>query len=253
MSQSNAPLRLALVGYGKMGKEVERIALDRGLEITARIDVDSPSLSIDGVRKADVAVHFAIPSTVKKHIETLGQLRKPVVVGTTGWQKELEAVGSIVRSTGIGLVHASNFSIGVNIMYRLLKEAGALFDRFKEYDVSVDEIHHKEKLDAPSATALAIAGILLESIGRKKVILAGSPEGKIRPEQLQVTSGRHGSVVGTHRVTFDSPADAVEIVHTAKNRTGFAVGAVVASEWIKDKNGIYTFEEVLEDLFTQQR
>jgi len=253
MSKSNQPLRLALIGYGKMGKEVERAAVERGMEITARIDIDSPSLSTDAVRRADVAIHFAIPPTVQKHVEELANLGKPIVVGTTGWAKQAKAIQSTVESKGIGLVYASNFSIGVNIVFRLLKEAGLLFDRFPEYDVSVHEVHHKDKLDAPSGTSLSIADVLLNSIKRKKEVLSGAPDGKIRPEQLQITSGRYGSVVGVHRVAFDSMADSVEIVHTAKNRTGFALGAVVAAEWVKDKKGMFTFEDVLADLFKQPR
>jgi 4-hydroxy-tetrahydrodipicolinate reductase len=253
MSQTTPSLRIALVGYGKMGKEVERVALDRGMEIAARIDIDSPSLQTPEVKKADVAIHFAIPSTVRNHVEDLAKIGKPVVIGTTGWQKEYAAVRSVVESSGIGVVHASNFSVGVNILYHLLREAGRLLDRFDEYDVAVHEVHHKDKLDAPSGTALAIADILLKSIARKKEILAGSPEGKIRPEQLQVSSGRYGTVVGLHRVTFDSAADSIEIAHTAKNRTGFALGAVVAAAWVKNRKGIFTFDDVLADLLTQQR
>jgi len=236
-----------------MGKEVERVAVDRGLVITARVDVDAPSLSIEGVRKADVAVHFALPPTVVKHVEELAELRKSIVVGTTGWQSDREKVQSLVRSSGIGLVHASNFSLGVNVFYRILRAAGMLFDRFSEYDVSVHEIHHKDKVDSPSGTAVSIANALISTIKRKREILSGSPEGRIRPEQLQITSGRVGAVVGTHSVRFDSTADSIEIVHTAKNRTGFALGAVVAAEWIKDKHGFYAFDEVLEDVFNQNR
>ena len=160
---------------------------------------------------------------------------------------------SLVQSSGIGLVHASNFSIGVNILYRILQEAGMLFDGFADYDVSVHEIHHKDKVDSPSGTAASIANILLSTIKRKRESLVGSSQGKIRPEQLQVTSSRIGSVVGKHSVTFDSTADSIEIVHTAKNRTGFALGAVIAAEWIKGKQGMYSFDEVLEDVFKQKR
>ncbi|HTY37028.1 MAG TPA: 4-hydroxy-tetrahydrodipicolinate reductase [Bacteroidota bacterium] len=252
MSHSQHPVRIALIGYGKMGKEVERAALERGDQVTARIDIDSPSLSTDGVREADVAIHFATPSTVAQHVRELAQLRKQIVLGTTGWTHEMQNIRSIVDSAGIGLVYASNFSVGVNILYRLLREAGSLIDRFGEYDVSVHEIHHKDKLDAPSGTALSIADVLLKTIRRKTKVLAGSPSGKILPEQLQVTSGRFGSVVGTHSVTFESSADSIEIVHTAKNRTGFALGAVVAAEWVNGKKGMFTFEEVLSDLFKQQ-
>jgi len=253
MTQTERPLRLALIGYGKMGKEVERVALERGIDITARVDIDTPSLSIEGVRTADVAIHFALPPTVVKHVEELAALNTSVVVGTTGWHRELETIRSVVASSNIGLVHASNFSLGVNILYRILKEAGTLMNRFPAYDVSVHEIHHKDKIDFPSGTAASIANIFLSTVQRKSVMLAGSSDGKIRPEQLHVTSERIGSVVGTHRVTFDSLADSIEIVHTAKNRTGFALGAVIAAEWLKGRRGMYSFDEVLEDVFKQQR
>jgi len=252
MSQPSPKLRLALVGYGKMGKEVERIALERGMEVTARVDVDTPSLAVDGVRNADVVIHFAFPATVVNHISELAALRKSVVLGTTGWQKERSAIEHAVKASGIGLVHSSNFSIGVNLLNRLVREAGLLVNRLAEYDVAVHEIHHKDKLDAPSGTALSIASILLETVKRKKELLPGSPDGRIRPDQLQVSSGRYGSVVGMHRVVFDSAADTLEIVHTAKNRSGFALGAVLAAEWIRDRHGMFTFEEVLEDLFQQR-
>ncbi len=253
MSQPSPRTRLALIGYGKMGKEVERIALERGMDITARIDIDAPSLAIDGIRNADAVVHFAFPATVVNHVTELATLRKSVVVGTTGWQKDRSTIESVVKSSGIGLVHSSNFSIGVNLLNRLVREAGLLVNRLSEYDVSVHEVHHKDKLDAPSGTALSIASILLETVKRKKEFLAGSPEGRIRPEQLQISSSRYGAVVGQHRVVFDSASDSLEIVHTAKNRAGFALGAVLAAEWIKDKHGMFTFEEVLGDLLLQQR
>ena len=253
MKSKDRPLRLALIGYGKMGKEIERVALDRGMEITARIDIEGPPLTSEGVKKADVAIHFAAPSTVVQHVEEVATLGISIVVGTTGWHQERAAVQRAVERAGVGLVHAANFSIGVNVLYRLLREAGSLFDRFAEYDVAIHEVHHKDKLDAPSGTALSLADILLKSVKRKKEILPGSPNGKIRPEQLQVTSARQGSVVGLHRITFDSAADSVEITHTAKNRTGFALGAVVAAEWIAGKKGMYTFDDVLQDLFQHQR
>jgi 4-hydroxy-tetrahydrodipicolinate reductase len=248
MSTQDHPVKLALIGYGKMGKEIERLALERGMQITARVDIESPSLLIDGVKSADVAIHFAIPGTVLSQVEQLADLGKDVVLGTTGWQNDRANIQAHVERKGIGLVHASNFSLGMNIVYHLLREAGLLFDRFEEYDVSVHEVHHKEKLDSPSGTALTIANILLSGIGRKKEILAGSSDGKIRPEQLQVTSTRTGAVVGIHRVMFDSPADNIEVVHTAKNRTGFALGALLAAEWIRGKKGFFTMDDVLEDI-----
>ena len=253
MKQTDQPTRLAIIGYGKMGKEVERIAHERGMVITARVDIDGPPLDSEGVKTADVAVHFAAPSTVVQHVQELARLGKSIVVGTTGWHQERTTIQQTVERNGIGLVHASNFSIGVNILYRLINEAGLLFDQFSDYDVAIHETHHREKLDAPSGTALSLADILLKSVKRKKEILSGSPNGKIRPEQLQITSTRQGAVVGEHRVTFDSVADSIEIVHRAKNRTGFALGAVVGAEWIKGKKGMFTFDDVLQDLFRHQR
>jgi len=252
MSTSARILRLALIGYGKMGKEIERLAIERQMEITARVDIESPSLLIDGVKKADVAIHFAIPATVVGHVEQLADLGKNVVLGTTGWQNDRAKIQALVERKGIGLIHASNFALGMNIVYHLLREAGSLFNRFEDYDMSVHEVHHKEKLDSPSGTALTIANILLSRIGRKKEVLTGSPEGKIRPEQLQVTTARLGTVVGTHRVTFDSAADSIEIVHTAKNRTGLALGALLAAEWINGKRGFFTMDDVLADIIKGQ-
>ena len=253
MKPHDRPLKLALIGYGRMGKEIEHVALERGMQITARIEIDGPPLASEGVKKADVAVHFAAPSTVVQNINELAALGISIVVGTTGWQQERAAVQRAVEKAGIGLVHSSNFSIGVNVLYRLLREAGPLFNRFPEYDIAIHEVHHKDKLDAPSGTALSLADILLKSIKRKKEILPGSPDRKIRPEQLQVTSARLGTVVGLHRITFDSTADSIEITHAAKNRSGFALGAIVAAEWIAGKKGMYTFDDVLQDLFQNQQ
>lgn len=251
MNAPAPPLRLALIGYGRMGREIEQHAIARGMEITARIDLETHSLATAEVKLADVAIHYAYPATVLKHVRELGDLGKPVVVGTTGWQQDRAALERLVASSGIGLVYASNFSIGVNILNRLVRQAGILFDRFAEYDVSIHEVHHKDKIDAPSGTALTLAAVLLDTIKRKKELLRGSAEGKIKSHQLQITSGRHGSVVGTHQIAFDSAADTLEIVHTAKNRSGFAQGTLLAAEWVKDKKGMYSFEEILEDMFQQ--
>jgi 4-hydroxy-tetrahydrodipicolinate reductase len=241
-------MNIALIGYGKMGKEIERLALERGMTIVARIDSQSPSLSDEITRTTDVAIHFATPSSVLGHIEQWAGFGKNMVVGTTGWQNELAKVQSIVSKNNIGLVYASNFSLGVNILLNLVKQAGILFNNFTEYDVFLHEIHHKDKLDSPSGTALTLADVVLKTMKRKKEILSETAKGKIKPEQLHVTSTRAGAVIGTHRVTFDSIADSIELTHTAKNRTGFALGALLAAEWIQGKRGIFTMEDVLSNL-----
>jgi 4-hydroxy-tetrahydrodipicolinate reductase len=174
-------------------------------------------------------------------------MKKNIVVGTTGWQNDFEKVKTVVAETDIGLVYASNFSVGVQLFFRLVKEAAALVNNIAEYDVSVHEAHHKDKIDSPSGTALTAAKILLEHVKRKRSILTGAPEGKIKPDQIQITSTRSGAIVGVHTITFDSVADSIEIRHTAKSRTGFALGALLAAEWVHGKHGLFTFEDVLAD------
>ncbi|MEX0602278.1 MAG: 4-hydroxy-tetrahydrodipicolinate reductase, partial [Bacteroidota bacterium] len=215
------PLKIALLGYGAMGREVERVAAGKGHAIVLRADIDSPPLSAEDLRKADVAVHFAVPASVPGHVELAAAAGRPIVIGTTGWQKELDRIASIVRSSNIGLIHAPNFSLGVNLFFQLVQRAGMLINRFEEYDVFVEEIHHRNKIDSPSGTALALGSILTGELERKTSVLTRPPEGKIDPGNLHIASIRAGNVVGTHRVVFDSAADGIELTHVAKNRTGF--------------------------------
>lgn len=241
-------MKIALIGYGKMGKEIEKLAPEYGASIQLKLDIDAPPLSKIDFQQIDVVIHFAIPSCTLQHIDELSKLGKHVVVGTTGWYDDLQKVQSIVEKTQIGLIYASNFSLGVNAFFHLVKKAGTIFNRFPEYDPFIQEIHHTEKLDAPSGTALTLGKILLQEIERKKQLLISTPEGKIKPEQLQIASVRGGSVIGTHSVLFDSTADTLELTHTAKNRTGFARGALLAAKWIVDKKGLFTMDDLFSDI-----
>jgi 4-hydroxy-tetrahydrodipicolinate reductase len=240
-------IKIALIGYGKMGKEIDRIASERNFHVVSRIDSEA-TWNDDQIRKSDVIIHFAYADSVLTHVKRCASLRKNVVVGTTGWQRDLENVKSAVQEAKTGLVYASNFSVGVQMFFRLVRETARLMNKFEEYDVAVHEAHHKDKADSPSGTALTTARILLEGVGRKKTILAGSPDGTIKPEQLQVTSTRAGTIVGAHTVTFDSAADTIELKHAAKTRSGFALGALLAAEWIAGKKGVFTMEDVLADI-----
>jgi len=242
-------MRIALIGYGRMGKEIERVAADRQVTVAAKVDSKNPDLS-PYANEFDVAIHFANAESVVPYVQQCGALKKNIVVGTTGWSQHIGKVWSIVQSKNIGLVHASNFSIGVNTFFDLLKHAAKLFDKFPEYDVYVQEVHHKDKTDSPSGTALTIAEILMHNIKRKKEILSTPPAGKIRPEQLHISSSRAGSVVGLHQVSFDSFSDSIEIKHTAKNRSGFALGALLAAEWINGKQGMFTMEDVMSNILS---
>lgn len=241
-------MNIALIGYGKMGKEIDRIAGDYGVTVGLRLDVDAPPLSEHDFGAIDAAIHFAVPSTVVRHVEELGVLGTNVVIGTTGWYDELERVKTIAKDWNIGIVYGSNFSLGVNAFFHLIRKAGRLLNAFPEYDAFIHEIHHREKIDAPSGTALTLGNILLTELHRKTELLTKTPEGKIRPEQLQVSSTRGGSVVGSHSVVFDSPSDNLEFTHRAKNRTGFARGALLAAEWIRGKKGLFTMDDLFADV-----
>ena len=242
-------MRLGLIGYGKMGKEVERLAIERGWTIAARADLTLPPCPLDAMKNADVAIHFASAKTLLSDLQRWAELKKNVVIGTTGWNDQLGRVQTLAEQNGIGILYAANFSLGVNIFYRLLHTAAGLFDHLTEYDVSVHEIHHKDKIDSPSGTALQIADILLQAIHRKTEVLAETSHTKIRPDQLHVTSSRVGAVIGQHSVLFDSAADSIELRHTAKNRTGMALGALLAAEWIQNKKGVFTITQMMEDIF----
>jgi 4-hydroxy-tetrahydrodipicolinate reductase len=244
-------MNITLIGYGKMGKEVERLAAERGCAVVGRVSSSSPPLSEESIRQTDVVIHTATPSCVKEHVEEWAARGKNIVVGTTGWYHELPSIQTLVARHNIGLVYASNFSIGVNILFNIIAEAATLIDRFEEYDAFIHEVHHKGKLDSPSGTALTLGTILLSRVRRKKELLTKAPDGAIKADQLHISSSRAGTVVGTHRITFDSAADSIEIVHSAKNRSGFALGALLAAEWIVGKRGVFTMEDVFRDLFQQ--
>lgn len=242
-------MKIALHGYGKMGKEIERLALERGWSICARLDLTLPQCTPEECSAADAVIHFASAENILNDVKFWGEQRKPLVIGTTGWQKHINEVQALQRQYNIGIIYAPNFSLGVNLFYKLVASAGKMFNRFHEYDVFVHEYHHKDKADSPSGTALSIGKILLDTVEWKKELLTETSHGKIQPHQLHVTSTRGGSVIGTHIVTFDSFADSIEIKHTAKNRSGFALGALLAAEWIQKKIGFFTIDDMMNEFF----
>jgi 4-hydroxy-tetrahydrodipicolinate reductase len=237
-----------------MGREVEALAAANGLTVVAKFDIDQnrdgAGLTPQSLKNVDVCIDFSVPTEVLTNLRRAAACGKNLVIGTTGWYERLDEAKKIVEEKGIGVVYAPNFSVGMNLFFRLIEEAGKKFGRFQDYDVSVHEVHHKEKLDSPSGTALEIGRILLQAVPGKKELLSSNPAGKIKPEQLQITSTRAGSFPGIHTVTFDSPADTIELRHTAKGRTGFALGALMAAKWINGKHGFYSFEEVLKEILT---
>ncbi len=248
----NRAINIALIGYGKMGKELERLAVEHNMNVVNIIDeYEKPGgagLTKQSLKNVDVCIDFSIPHAAIDNIEAVAKCGKNIVIGTTGWYDKLDDVKKIVKKSKIGLLYAPNYSIGVNIFYHGVGVISELCDKFNLYDVSIAETHHTQKLDSPSGTALALAENVMEHYKSKKSILTETPKGKIKPEQLQVVSTRMGSVVGNHRVTFDSEADTIELVHNAKNRTGFAHGALIAAEWLKGKKGVFTMKDVISSM-----
>lgn len=246
-------MKIALIGYGKMGREVEQAARKRGHAIVARIDPIADlgiasEISSQTIGSADVCVEFTHPEAAASNIERVVGLRKPLVVGTTGWYQHLPAIEKRVLQEKTGLVYAPNFSLGVNLFYRVAAAAARLFHRFEEYDVCGAETHHRLKVDSPSGTARKLSEIVLEHFPRKKRVVVDSLNRAIEPEEFHLVSLRSGHFPGTHSLAFDSAADTVELTHTARSRAGFASGALLAAEWIVGRQGVYTFEQVLEDL-----
>ncbi|MFA6570859.1 MAG: 4-hydroxy-tetrahydrodipicolinate reductase [Bacteroidota bacterium] len=239
--------KIGLIGFGNMGKEIKRVADGMGIEITDVFDINDKIVS-DKKYQFDVAIDFTEPKTVTENVRTIAKLGKNIVIGTTGWDEQKQEVEKIVFSENIGLVYGSNFSIGMMMFSQLVKEASKLVDSFKDYDIMLHEIHHRHKKDSPSGTALSLAKIILENVNSKKYILSRTSEGPIDNGALHVTSTRGGEIFGKHSIYLDSLADTIELTHNAKNRSGFAQGALLAAKWINYKKGIFEFNDVFKDL-----
>jgi len=241
--------KIALIGYGSMGKEVERAAIDHGLRVTDIFELDH-SLSEDKNYDFDVAIDFSFPDSVINNVRTLAKLHKNIVIGTTGWNNQFEEIKDIVLSSGIGAVYGSNFSIGMQMFSRIVQEASKIVNRIDDYDIFMQEIHHKRKKDSPSGTALSLANLVLKEVERKKEILTAQSDGTINPAHLHVSSTRGGEVPGTHTIYLDSVFDTIELTHRAKNRKGFAIGSVEAANWIYGKTGLYSFDDIIKELWS---
>ena len=235
-------MNIALLGYGKMGKAIEEIAMNRGHIIIATIDNEIDwEQKKDRLQMADVAIDFSTPDSIISNIENCIQLNLPLVVGTTGWHNSIDDIKTMIESKEQAFIYASNFSIGVNIFFQLNKELAKLMNKYDSYDVKINEIHHAGKLDMPSGTAISIANEIIDNLDRKT---SWDIEETNNPSAIQVHAERIDPVPGTHITVYDSDIDTIEITHIAKNRKGFATGAVIAAEWLKDKKGFYEFKEV---------
>lgn len=235
-------MKIALLGYGKMGKEIEAIALQRNHEIVLKVDESNASIiTLDDIKKADVAIEFSTPHTVMANIRQCFEAKVPVVVGTTGWYDSFKEIEMDCLNKNGTLLHATNFSLGVNLFFKVNSYLAELMNKYDNYDVEMEEIHHIHKLDKPSGTAISLANQIIDKLDRKAKWSITDKN----PETLFIKDVREGEVPGTHIIKYKSAVDDIEIIHKAHNRKGFALGAVVAAEFIKDKKGIFTMSDLI--------
>ncbi|MDP2527753.1 4-hydroxy-tetrahydrodipicolinate reductase [Maribacter dokdonensis] len=230
-------MKIALFGYGKMGQMIEQIALNRGHEIVAKIDENTENIDFSVM---DVAIDFSMPSAAFNNITTCINNNVPVISGTTGWLDHYKDAVSLCKDKKGAFIYASNFSLGVNIFFELNNYLAKMMQNLPEYKAELEEIHHTQKLDAPSGTAITLAEGVIANSNYKEWKLDSTSA-----ETLKITSKRIGKVPGTHTVSYDSVVDSIQIKHTAHNREGFALGAVTAAEWIIGKTGVFSMRDVL--------
>jgi 4-hydroxy-tetrahydrodipicolinate reductase len=230
-------MKIALLGYGKMGQTIERIALERGHEIVLKKDEFN---TYDGLSDADVAIDFSIPLVAVENISNCFHAGVPVISGTTGWLEHYDEMVALCTAKKGGFISSSNFSLGVNLFFELNEYLAKMMAKFNSYSVKMEEIHHTQKLDAPSGTAISLAKAVIENSTYANWTLDNPQE-----QQIHIGVKRIADVPGTHTVTYNSSVDTIEIKHTAHNRDGFALGAVIAAEWIVGKQGVFTMKDVL--------
>jgi len=239
-------MKIALIGYGKMGKAIEKLALAKGHQITAIVDSQN-SIENTNFDEVDVAIEFTRPELAVKHMNFCLEIGLPIIVGTTAWQNELKIITENVSKYNGALVHASNFSIGVNLFFEMNKKLAKIMEAHPAYKLEMTEIHHTQKLDKPSGTAVTLAEEIIEQNTNYKVwSLAESTELE-NEKEFFIHALREENVPGTHLVNYSSPIDSIQIQHTAHTRDGFALGAILAAEWIKNKKGIFTMKDVLQN------
>lgn len=230
-------MKIALLGYGKMGKVIERIALERGHEIVLR---KSSQDNFDGLKNADVAIDFSVPDSAVSNISECFTTNIPVISGTTGWLEHYDKIISLCSEKNGAFIYGSNFSLGVNIFFELNDYLAKMMANLEQYKVSMEEIHHTQKLDAPSGTAISLANGIIENSKYESWTLENP-----KTNEIHIEAKRIENIPGTHSIFYNSEVDQIEIKHTAHNREGFALGAVVAAEWLVGKKGVYTMKDVL--------
>ncbi len=235
-------MKIALIGYGKMGKEIEEIAIQRKHEIIYKFDVNDSNFTIDNLKKADIAIEFSTPNSAYQNYMKCFEANIPVVSGTTGWLNHKEELQNYVKANNKSFFYASNFSLGVNIFFKMNEFLAKIMNRYSSYNIDITETHHIQKKDAPSGTAITLAEDIINNIERKNSWINEETKDT---DKLYINSLRKVNVPGTHTIKYKSDVDIIEITHEAKNRKGFAEGAVLAAEFLIGKKGIYNMNDLL--------
>lgn len=247
-------LKIAVVGYGRMGVIIKKLALNAGHSVITfdphNSDADFSILNAENLSGIDVAIEFSHPDSALANFDILIGNKIPTVAGVTGWYDSVKEVKSKVEAADTAFVYAGNFSLGVQLFFKIIENSSKLFNSFKEYDVSGYEIHHNQKADCPSGTAETIIEKILKNIEGKTKLLNESPNRKILPEELSFPSLRVGSMPGTHSVMFDSAVDTIELKHTARSREGFASGSILAAEWLVEKKGFFNVDDLIDGIIS---
>ena len=228
-------MKVALIGYGRIGKLIHKLAKDRGFEVVATIDSKSSLAALkSSINQADICIDFSTPHAVLENVKYLALLKKDIIMGTTGWHEHLPEIQSIVNESKIGFLHSPNFSLGVALFLKVIEQTAELMASFDQYEAAGIEVHHSKKLDSPSGTAKALQARLNTHAGKA----------------VAFTSVRVGDTPGTHSVIYDSPADTITLTHAARNREGFAHGALTAAQWLKGKKGVFILDDLLKEKLT---
>ena len=238
-------MNIALIGYGKMGKAIEKIAIEKGHQITAIVDSKNP-IELLKINNIDVAIEFTRPELARKHMVYCLEIGLPIVVGTTAWKEDLPAITDMVNKQNGSLVHASNFSIGVNLFFEMNKKLAKIMEAHPAYKLEMTEIHHTQKLDKPSGTAVTLAEEIIEQNTNYKHWRLAEDNKLVNENEFFIHALREENVPGTHLISYESQIDSIHFEHVAHTRDGFALGAIVAAEWLQNKKGIFTMKDVLQ-------
>lgn len=242
-------LKIAISGYGQMGKEIESLAKENDCEVVQIFDQDNPPI-LSNFKDFDVAIDFSIPDTVFPNISEFAKAGKNIVLGTTGWYERSDELQKIIDDNNVGLIWGSNFSVGVNLFFRIIESASKLAGNLDNFDWMIHEMHHKRKKDSPSGTAESLAKIILDNVTSKNFIERDKIDGEVDSSKLHVSSTRGGEINGRHTIYLDSISDSIELTHRAKNRKGFAGGSLLAAKWISGKKGFFNYSDVFSDIIS---